>query len=114
MESVSHLFVECRFTVRIWICIQQWLGIPEIQPNNWGGLTAEHWWRTMMSSNMPNRKAVASLMLLATWEIWNERNARVFRSKHMPPLVLLDKIKREARLWVTAGAKCLGNILPGE
>jgi hypothetical protein len=37
-------------------------------------------------------------------KIWNERNARVFRNKHV---IILDKIKRESRLWVTADAKQL-------
>lgn len=60
------------------------------------------------------RKGIASLTLLTTWEIWNERNARVFRNKHTPPLVLLDKIKTEARLWVLAGAKRLGDLMPRE
>lgn len=62
----------------------------------------------------PSRRALASLTLLVSWEIWNERNARVFKNKHAPPLVLLDKIKKEARLWVLADAKRLGEIMPGE
>jgi hypothetical protein len=28
--------------------------------------------------------------------------------------VILDKIKKEARLWVLAGAKRLGDLMPGE
>ena len=62
----------------------------------------------------PNRKALASITLLASWEIWNERNARVFRNKFAPPTVVFNKIKAEARLWVVAGAKRLGEIMPGE
>ena len=67
-----------------------------------------------MTNVAPNRKAVASLILLVTWEVWNERNARVFHNKSAPLFVLLDKIKNEARLWVLAGAKCLGNLMPRE
>jgi hypothetical protein len=48
---------------------------------------------------------VASLTLLVSWEVWNEINARVFRRKHTPSFVLLSNIKKEARLWVIAGAK---------
>jgi hypothetical protein len=57
-----------------------------------------------MDGAIPNRKAMASLGLLVIWEIWNARNMRVFRNKHAPPLVILDKIKKETRLWVIAGA----------
>jgi hypothetical protein len=62
----------------------------------------------------PHRKALASLTLLTVWEIWSERNARVFCNKQSPSFVILDKIKVEARLWAIAGAKKLGSILPGD
>ena len=67
-----------------------------------------------MTNITPHRKVVASLTLLVTWEVWNERNARVFNNKSVPSLVLLDKVKNEARLWVLAGAKCLGNLMSRE
>ena len=68
----------------------------------------------MMGTIAPNRKAMASVTLLTSWVIWNERNARVFRNKHAPTMVVFDKIKADARLWVIAGAKRLGEIVPGE
>jgi hypothetical protein len=61
----------------------------------------------------PHRKGLASLALLTVWEIWKERNARVFRHKSSPSFVILDKIKCEARLWVLAGAKRLGDFNAG-
>jgi hypothetical protein len=74
----------------------------------------DSWWNLMAGGDTPCRKAVSSLTLLITWEIWNERNARIFRNKHAPAQVVIEKIKTEARLWVLAGAKHLGNIMPGE
>jgi hypothetical protein len=59
-------------------------------------------------------KGLASLTLLVVWEIWKERNARVFRKKMSPSFVILDAIKCEARLWVLAGAKRLGDLMSGE
>jgi hypothetical protein len=59
----------------------------------------------------PNHKALPSLTLLAVGEIWNERNAWVF---HTPMFVILDKIKKEARLLVIMGAKHLGKLMPTE
>jgi hypothetical protein len=55
-----------------------------------------------------------SLTLLATWDIWNERNVKFFRNKQVRPTVLLDKIKKEAKFWVSVGAKCLSEIIPEE
>jgi hypothetical protein len=48
------------------------------------------------------------------YEIWNEQNARVFHLKNSPSFVIVEKIKVEAYLWVTAGAKKLGTLLPEE
>jgi hypothetical protein len=68
----------------------------------------------MAGGTSPDRKAISSLTLLVTWEIWNERNARVFRNKQAPLHVVLDRVKSGAQLWVTAGARHLGNIMPEE
>jgi hypothetical protein len=58
----------------------------------------------------PNRTAMGSLTLLVTWEVWNKRNARVFHNKQFV-MVILDKIKKEAKLWVSAWAKRVGEVI---
>lgn len=68
----------------------------------------------MTGMGIPNRKAMASLTMLVSWTVWNERNARIFRHKSAPPPILLNNILTDARLWVTAGAKKLGDILVRE
>jgi hypothetical protein len=80
----------------------------------WANLNTAEWWSFIAGGGMPNRKAMASITLLVAWEVWNERNARVFRAKSAPAQVVFDKIKHEARLWVLAGAKNMGNIMPRE
>jgi hypothetical protein len=60
------------------------------------------------------RKGVASLFMLISWELWNERNTRIFKKKSTLPSIVLAKIKTEARSWVLAGAKKLDFILPGD
>ena len=57
---------------------------------------------------------MATLSMLTSWTIWNERNARIFQLKSAPPTILLANIKIEAHTWVTAGAKKLGSIMPRE
>jgi hypothetical protein len=87
------------------------MGIANLHPSQWSGITMDHWWR-IMTNGGSNREGIASLTLLVTWEIWNERNARVFRNKF--GMVVLEKIGNEARLWVIAGMKRLGGLMPGE
>jgi hypothetical protein len=57
---------------------------------------------------------MAYISLLVAWEIWNERNVRVFKNKHASPTVILEKVRNEARLWALAGAKHVNFLMPGE
>jgi hypothetical protein len=100
--------------MRIWELLKDWLGIHGIHPRQWGDLNVEELWASLAEGPSTHRKGLATLTLLTVWEIWQERNARVFHNKLSPSFVLLDKIKNEARLWVLAGAKDLGILMPGE
>ena len=44
-------------------------------------------------------KALRSLLLLVNWEIWKERNARIFDRCKSSTIALLTKIKQEAWAW---------------
>jgi hypothetical protein len=103
-ETNDHLFVHCRFTIRIWGLIKDWMGLEEVHPTQWANLSIEEWWSQLAKATSPNHKGLASLTLLVMWEIWKESNAWVFRKKLSPTFVILDKIKCEARLWVLDGA----------
>ena len=72
------------------------------------------WWDKRTDNRNPNRQAMASLTMLVSWTIWNERNAPVFHNKSVSPPILLQNIVLEAKLWVTAGAKKLGRIVVRE
>ena len=52
-------------------------------------------------------------LLLVTWELWLERNARTFKTAERPVHILLLKIKEEARTWGVAGAEHLSALLEG-
>jgi hypothetical protein len=113
-ESVHHLFTACRFTKRIWNLVKSWIGIPGIDTDLWGGTHIMDWWVGMRRNAIVCREAMASLTMLICWEIWNERNARIFRNKHASTEMVLQTIKREATMWVQAGAKRLGSLISRE
>jgi hypothetical protein len=50
--------------------------------------------------------------MLISWEVWKERNNRVFNQKETPPTRLLEKVKAEAAFWARAGAKNLASLIP--
>ena len=58
------------------------------------------------------RKALATLVMVVAWKVWNERNARVFRNKSITTTMLVKKIKDDAAMWCFAGTKALSNVMP--
>lgn len=60
------------------------------------------------------RKAIRALAMLVTWEIWKERNARVFQHHGSSALSLFTKTKAEASNWSLAGAKHLESLIRRE
>ena len=107
-ESAPHLLFQCRFTVRIWTKICTWLGILDSSPMIWRHEdSVKDWWLKAVSGGGDHRKATASLMMLVSWEIWKERNARIFCNTDVATSIVVSKIKEEAHLWALAGAKHL-------
>jgi hypothetical protein len=113
-ETNNHHFVHSRFTIRVWELLDEWIGMQRIQLRQWPGLNIQEWWSSLAEGPSNNRKGLTSLTLLIFWEIWQERNAHIFYHKLAPSFVIIDKIKGEARLWVLAGVKKLGDLIPGE
>jgi len=66
----------------------------------------------MVRVHCADRKGLRSLIILVCWEVWKERNARIFDHNGATNQQVLNKIRDEARLWKAAGAKHLATLLP--
>jgi hypothetical protein len=94
--------------------VKDWLGLVDFEPNSWNNFEeVEDWWTTIVFAHGGRRKSVASLLMLVTWELWKERNARTFNNKSTMPTTIFEMIKLEARTWTLAGAKHLGTLISG-
>ncbi|WVZ79896.1 hypothetical protein U9M48_027421, partial [Paspalum notatum var. saurae] len=60
--------------------------------------SVKQWWFTVGHSSVP-KKGTRSLLLLVVWQIWLERNARIFQRRERSAPDLIANIKAEARLW---------------
>ena len=111
-ETAAHLLYKCRFTTRVWAGVKDWLGLNNVCPNAWQSITTVNdWWTEVINKKSPSRKAIMSLAMLISWEIWNERNARVFRNHAKTNNMIVEKIKNEVTMWGLAGAKALSNVI---
>jgi hypothetical protein len=63
-ETNNYLFIHCRFTVRVWELLQEWLGLHGIHPGQWIGASIQDWWSSMAEGASPHQKGLASLVML--------------------------------------------------
>ena len=61
-------------------------------------VSVREWWIKNVIERRNQRKAIASLFMLMSWEFWKERNARVFRNTVATTMKVVAKIKEEAHL----------------
>lgn len=82
-EIAIHLFADCRFTRKVWASIAEWLAILALHPREWPQHDGDihTWWTSRATSITNSRKSLHSLIMLTSWVIWKERNARILTTK---------------------------------
>ena len=104
---------KCRYTRSIWQLAAEWIAYPELNPNRWRpSESALTWWLNITTRTAVPHKVVRSLTMLISWEVWKERNNRVFNRQETSATRLMEKIKAEAVIWATAGAKDIASVIP--
>ena len=95
-ESALHLFAQCRYTRRLWT--ELGASVPTTTANmaSWDTCdSTAQWWKVASASTELSPNMMRSLLLLVSWEIWNERNGRIFRHKESSVLMCLQKSRRK-------------------
>lgn len=60
-ETLAHLFYKCRFNVRLWGMVKEWLHIDTIDTSSWNVVRSiKEWWIDMSKVHIPNRRVMAS------------------------------------------------------
>ena len=56
----------------------------------------EDWWNSsLQNTSAQNKNKVAAILLYTIWNIWNERNRRIFLGLSQTPTRILSFIKEE-------------------
>ena len=89
-ETAAHLILLCPFARLVWERIQAWAGQLVQVPN--GSLEIVDWWQKELA-HLPKktRRTKAAFMLYCAWNIWKERNRRIFEHNKVQPI--------EAAVW---------------
>ena len=110
-EDMHHLFTSCPFSRQIWHEVLSWCRSTATIPNP-DTPFADWWIDTCTSSPTALRKGLCSIIALTAWAIWKHRNGCVFDQRQPSIATLLQSIQEDARLWASAGANGLANLIP--
>ena len=93
-ETAAHLSLHCCFAQEVWWLVHIWTGglisIPE------PGITVQDWWNSsIQAAGAQDRSRVAAILIYTAWNVWNERNRRIFNGTSLSPMRLLDMIQSE-------------------
>ncbi|XP_020243054.1 uncharacterized protein LOC109821279 [Asparagus officinalis] len=104
-ENRDHLFFDCKFSNCVWNGIMEWLKF-KWRSADWHMLT--NWYISRMRGK-GNKQKIKRLALTATiYNIWRERNARIFKKESRSVEQLIKIIKLD--IWTIS----LNSSLPDE
>jgi hypothetical protein len=99
-ETAVHLCLHCSFVMQIWELVRVWsrgsISIPSQEAS------VEEWWCDTLAVQPKQEWRQASTLLIYTaWNLWKERNGRIFEEKAAEPRFVLQLIKEEMllRFW---------------
>ena len=100
VESSQHLFLHCNTFGSVCHFIYSWLGISAVVPAQ----VLAHFNQFNISGGIvKKRRSISQVIWFATvWEIWKERNNRLFNNKACSVIQVVDKIKSLAFMWLKA------------
>ena len=98
LKTINHLFFHCSIFGSVWNYILQWIGITMVLPFS----VSDHFNHFGFGGGGPRvRHSIIYVIWFATvWEIWKERNNRIFNDKQCSILRMVDKIKLLTFLWL--------------
>ena len=103
-ETAEHLVLHCNFARQVWEKMTDWSQQLVQPPQN--GIQILDWWEKELA-HLPKkiRKIKAAMMMYCAWNLWEERNRRVFEQKIKSPAEVIQEIKHEVhtRNWPVWG-----------
>jgi hypothetical protein len=102
-ETCAHLFIQCRFTTKVWRKIRSWASTRIPLPGQ-NFANTEDWW-LLARKQVPKvrRRDFDTVVVLAHWRIWKERNSRIFEGAKHSVQEVFQGIRDDIAMWRHAG-----------
>jgi len=99
-ETSNHFFLHCNIFGSIWHFINRWIGTSAAAPF----YVLDHFNQFSYSGGISKvRRSIIQVIWFATvWEIWKERNNRLFNDKVCSVIQVVENIKSLDYTWLKA------------
>jgi hypothetical protein len=94
-ETPSHLCKDCSYSKSIWRTLLHWTNLNSLANLNHDGQLHTWWRRCRLRIDKPRRRLFDGLVVYFWWNIWKERNRRIFQNSGNDQLVVAHQIKED-------------------
>jgi hypothetical protein len=100
-ENATHLCLNCVYAREVWVLVSNWADMEIAIPN--GVTSTESWWNmAVQGRTKTQRRRIAAILMCTAWNVWKERNRRIFQNIFTTPVMVFSFIKEELQLRVLA------------
>jgi hypothetical protein len=98
VETSTHLLLHCNLFGSVWNHILRWLGVSSVLPDD----ALSHYYQfNFIGGATKSRRSILQVIWYATvWEIWKERNNRIFNDIICSISHVVDTIKSLTFMWL--------------
>ena len=102
-ETAYHLILSCCFAKEVWHKMSQWtLGFITMPSTD--VLVADWWQNELAGLPKKQRRVKAALLMYTAWNLWKERNRRIFEHVNSDAVRVMQEIKAEVAVrWLACG-----------
>ncbi|KAJ0522407.1 putative RNA-directed DNA polymerase [Helianthus annuus] len=105
-EDADHLLVACSYAKMVWRRICEWVKLPI--PSSFDSVKQILDYVQSSSLAAKRKKVVYSIFLLTLWQIWLQRNNKIFKGCRANAMTTVEDIKDNSFWWMVKRAKLSG------
>ena len=96
-ETATHLCLQCPFAQHVWEHVQAWTSSHVKKPSD--TMRMEEWWtQEVQLPTKEERRTCAAINMYTVWNLWKERNRRIFEGKEADPVTVFQFMREEMGL----------------
>nr|TKW36692.1 hypothetical protein SEVIR_2G456600v2 [Setaria viridis] len=106
--TAIHLCLHCSFSKQVWHLVSVWTDGQVCTPTD-EQQDLQVWWSIALQAlNKQHRRSKAAIIIITAWNIWNERNRRVFQQLTLRLEQVFQRVQEEVAIGRRARASLTG------